>query len=80
MIGARHWAGSTIWNGGDSSPSNWVIVGRRPCHPLAASFQPQERSLYACVFSVIATILPSEKTLYPAGTYLNDRKGPPSLR
>ena len=30
MIGARQLAGSTISNGGDSSPSNWVIVGRRP--------------------------------------------------
>ena len=30
MIGARQCAGSTISNGGDSSPSNWVIVGRRP--------------------------------------------------
>jgi hypothetical protein len=33
MIGARQAAGSTISNGGDSSPSNWVIVGRRPWNP-----------------------------------------------
>jgi hypothetical protein len=33
MIGARQVAGSTISNGGDSSPSNWVIVGRRPSGP-----------------------------------------------
>jgi hypothetical protein len=25
MIGARQLAGSTIVNGGDNSPSNWVI-------------------------------------------------------
>jgi hypothetical protein len=30
MMGARHTAGSTISNGGDNSPSNWVILGRRP--------------------------------------------------
>ena len=30
MIGARHMAGSAISNGGDKSPSNSVIVGRRP--------------------------------------------------
>src|SRR5450759_1095744 len=34
MIGARHAAGSTISNGGDSSPLNRVIVGCRPCKPL----------------------------------------------
>jgi hypothetical protein len=34
MIGARHTAGSTISKGGDNSPSNWGIVGRRPCNPL----------------------------------------------
>jgi hypothetical protein len=34
MIGARHAAGSTISNGGDNSPSNSVIVGRRPWNPL----------------------------------------------
>jgi hypothetical protein len=30
MIGARQMAGSTISNGGDSSPLDWVIAGRRP--------------------------------------------------
>src|ERR1700682_1285739 len=45
MIGARHSAGSTISNGGDSSPSNWVIVGRRPWDPLlwAQSLLPEKR-------------------------------------
>src|SRR5665213_3058632 len=35
MIGARHSAGSTISNGGECWPSNWVILGRRPWNPLA---------------------------------------------
>jgi hypothetical protein len=30
MIGARHSVGSTISNGGGSSPSKGIIVGRRP--------------------------------------------------
>jgi hypothetical protein len=48
MIGARHWGGSTISNGGATSPSNRVIVGRRPFHPAAleASILPQRRSFY----------------------------------
>jgi hypothetical protein len=39
MIGARQLAGSTISNGGDSSPSNWVIVGRRPLN-VRLPFEP----------------------------------------
>src|SRR5580658_10288234 len=48
MIGARHWGGSTISNGGGTSPSNRVIVGRRPLHSAAmeASILPQRRSFY----------------------------------
>jgi hypothetical protein len=33
MIGARQTCGSTISKGGDSSPSNRVIVGRHPSNP-----------------------------------------------
>src|SRR5450755_4876341 len=72
MIGARHAAGSTISNGGDSSPSNWVIVGRRPWKPLALaqSILPEKRRFYEQALSVIATVLPSEKTLNPCGRHL----------
>ena len=56
MIGARQAAGSTISNGGDSSPSNRVIVGRRPSKSavLEASFLPENRSFYENSLSVIA--------------------------
>ena len=47
MIGARHAAGSTISNGGDSSPLNWVIVGRRPWNPSSGyAFVPEKRRFY----------------------------------
>jgi hypothetical protein len=70
MIGARQCAGSTISNGGDSSPSNWVIVGRRPLN-VRIPFGPIDRATDAdgegqgfCkdVLSVIVIILPSEKS------------------
>src|SRR5450759_2616064 len=77
MIGARHAAGSTISNGGDSSPLNWVIVGRRPLESAALrSFLPAERSFHERAFSVFTTLLPSEKSLEPAGTYLERQKTP----
>src|SRR5229473_7078821 len=77
MIGARQLAGSTISNGGDSSPSCWVIVGRRPWNPrLWRLILPEKRSFYERAFSVITTILPSEKTPQPAGMSLNNRKTP----
>src|SRR5713226_7842520 len=70
MIGARHAAGSTISNGGDSSPLNWVIVGRRPWNPYSdPSFLPEKRSFYEDSLSIITAVLPSEKSLKPAGTY-----------
>ena len=67
MIGARQLAGSTISNGGDSSPSNWVIVGRRPLDrvlPWAVNQRilPENRRFYMTPLSVITTILPSEKS------------------
>src|ERR1700688_209751 len=80
MIGARHSAGSTISNGGDSSPLIWVIFGRRPgIIRRSESFVPEKRSSYEDIFSVITTILPSEKTLNGSGTYLKYRKRLPSL-
>jgi hypothetical protein len=82
MIGARQLAGSTISNGGDSSPSNWVIVGRRPLDPrflnqIDFAILPEKRRFYEGALSIITTILPSEKTRKPAGTYLNTPKCAP---
>src|SRR5215208_8469637 len=70
MIGARQCAGSTISNGGDSSPSNWVIVGRRPLNvriPFCRDrsydrFCRRRAGLCKDVLSVIVIILPSEKS------------------
>src|SRR3954452_21458213 len=58
MIGARHSAGSIISNGGDSSPSNCIIVGD-PLLGLARC--ASDRALQFCALSVIATTLPSKK-------------------
>jgi hypothetical protein len=55
MIGARQCAGSTISNGGDSSPSNWVIVGRRPLNVRYAFFPPAK--------SMTQPILPKGRAL-----------------
>src|SRR5437899_1637048 len=69
MIGARQCAGSMISNGGDSSPSNWVIVGRRPLN-VRIPFGPIDHATDSAgegqgfvrnVLSVIVIILPSEK-------------------
>src|SRR6266851_6266082 len=78
MIGARQVAGSTISNGGDSSPSNWVIVGRRPLSPcvLDGSFLPENRRFYEGALSVITAILPSEKSRKVPGTLLGSGKPP----
>ena len=66
MIGARQCAGSTISNGGDNSPSNWVIVGRRPLTsailPDMAHFCQKIGMFYEAALSVITAILPSEKS------------------
>src|SRR5215213_2405350 len=71
MIGARQCAGSTISNGGDSSPSNWVIGGRRPLNvriPLGPIDHAGEgQGFCKDVLSVIVIILPSEKSRCPAG-------------
>src|SRR5258705_12412597 len=81
MIGARHAAGSMISNGGDSSPSKRVIVGAVSCNPPfpETPFPPEKRSFYECALSIIATVLPSEKTLRAAGTYLFNARHPPLL-
>jgi hypothetical protein len=81
MIGARQVAGSTISNGGDSSPSNWVIVGRRPLSPLVldGSLLPENRRFYERTLSVITTILPSEKSRNGPGRVLENAKRPYSL-
>src|SRR5688572_4564948 len=81
MIGARHCAGSTISNGGDSSPTGWFIVGRRPWIPLilAALILPERRSFYEDSLSVITAVLPSEKRFARPGTGLTDTKGLGSL-
>src|SRR3954447_19510386 len=71
MIGARQAAGSTISNGGDNSPSNWVISsGAVPVvsHLLEGSFLPENRVFCAATLSVVAAILPSEKTRVYPGT------------
>jgi hypothetical protein len=72
MMGARHAAGSTISNGGDNSPLNWGIVGRRPWNPLVLddSILPEKRRFYEDALSVITAVLPSEKSLKTAGTSL----------
>jgi hypothetical protein len=80
MIGARQLAGSTISNGGDSSPSCWVIVGRRPWNPLLWQLiLPEKRSFYERAFSVITTILPSEKLFNPLECLSTTAKRPSSL-
>src|SRR6266404_2850918 len=78
MIGARQVAGSTISNGGDSSPLNWVIVGRCPWNPLLWSrhYRRKKRSFYEYALSIITIVLPSEKILEPAGTYPGPGKRP----
>src|SRR5262249_34434685 len=64
MIGARQPAGSTISNGGDNSPSNWVIR-RAPSLScailLSGSFLPENRVFCEAILSEIAGPLPSEK-------------------
>src|SRR5258708_2510779 len=45
----------------------------------ARSIRPEMRMFYDGALSVIATILPSEKRLAPAGTCLTARKRPTSL-
>src|SRR3954470_1894443 len=74
MIGARQCAGSTISNGGDSSPSNWVILGRRPLNvrfpfgPIDHATDSAGRAgLCKDVLSVIVIILPSEKSRRTTG-------------
>jgi hypothetical protein len=78
MIGARHMAGSTISNGGDNSPSNSVIVGRRPLDPRLPMqlILPEKRKFYEAVLSVITIILPSEKSRKAAGTCLKRAESP----
>jgi hypothetical protein len=65
MIGARQLAGSTIVNGGDNSPSNWVIR-RAPSLSstilLSDSFLPENRVFCEAILSEIASSLPSEKS------------------
>jgi hypothetical protein len=69
-------AGSTISKGGDSSPSNWVIVGRRPSDPhflgqfISQPILPESRLFYGYALSVITTILPSEKAVKKAANVL----------
>jgi hypothetical protein len=76
MIGARHVAGSTISNGGDSSPLNWVIVGRRPLDPsflrqsVSEPILPEGRLFCKDALSVITTTLPSEKAVKKAANLL----------
>jgi len=55
--------GSTISNGGDSSPSSWVIVERRPSNPLVPGhvILARKRSFYENALSIITAVLPSEK-------------------
>src|ERR1700738_600032 len=73
MIGARHTAGSTISKGGDSSPSNWVIVGRRRSRAADPGVVGSARKAedYGCALLIIAGPMPSEKVRDPAGTSLN---------
>jgi hypothetical protein len=65
MIGARQHAGSTISNGGENSPSNWVIR-RAPslssADLLSGSFLPEYRVFCEAILSEIAGRLPSEKS------------------
>ena len=73
MIGARHSAGSTISNGGECSPSNWVILGRRPWNPLTWTHHFGQKNGGFCpsALSGVATDLPSEKSPKSGGTLLN---------
>jgi len=88
-------AGSTISNGGDNSPSNSVIVGRRPLGPRLPIqlILPGKRKFCEAALSVFTVILPSEKSRNAAGTCLKRAKvldridpgpktagAPPSLR
>jgi hypothetical protein len=77
MIGARQAGGSTIVKG-DNSPSNKVIVGRRPSNPpfWRTSFLPENRGFYKNSLSVIMIFLPSEKKRYPDRTPIAGRKPP----
>src|SRR3954468_19290504 len=80
MIGARQLAGSRISNGGDSSPSNWVILasslGR---HFSGRMILAEKPVLYAVSLSVITTDLPSKKSFNAAGTGLRDANRAASL-
>lgn len=73
MIGARQLAGSTISNGGDSSPSNWVIR-RAPSLSsaifLSGSFLPENRVFCEAILSEIAGDLPSEKSPFTLERFL----------
>jgi hypothetical protein len=80
MIGARQSAGSTISNGGDNSPSNWVIAGAIPEIRISPSLIDKatdsagKRKFYVGALSVIAIILPSEKSRKAVGTGLKRAK------
>src|SRR4051812_33411980 len=81
MIGARQSAGSMISNGGDNSPSNWVIAGRFPDFRVSLGLGrksepilPESGSFMWAALSVIAIILPSEKSRKAVGTGLKGVK------
>jgi hypothetical protein len=68
MIGARQVAGSTISNGGDNSPFNWVI--RRASSLVArvlpsGAFLPENRGLCAAILSEIVAVCQVKKTRLP---------------
>src|SRR5689334_8736697 len=84
MSGPRHSAGSTSSNGGGSSPSNRVIVGRRPFSiPWGPSLGvrragralagPGSEAFCETALSAFAAVLPSKKVFIASGTLL----GPP---
>jgi len=81
MIGARHAAGSTISNGGDSSPLGWVIVGRRPWESAALEvvILPEKRSFYEYSLSISQSICQAKKVLRRLERIQTSRKCPPSL-
>src|SRR5258708_37705346 len=74
----RHSAGSMISNGGDASPSNRVIVGRRSSSSagLDEVDSATQRSFYVRALSIIATVLPSKKSSIPLECILSLRRIP----
>src|SRR4051794_32312151 len=76
MIGARHTGGSITSNGGDSSPSGWVMVRRRPLQPrgLDRWTVPDKCGFHEESLSIITTDLPSKKSFARSGTLLSDEK------